>query len=177
VTTVSVTVAAIYYTMTLKTTQRNMKNTLETRQAQLFMNIYKATYSKEWCDANGTVFRTEFKNHADWVNMRGDDQKTRAFSIIADWLEGIGVLVREKLVDIRLVSELNSGFIKWWWETYRQGIMDVREKSSFPRFMIEAEYLYNRVMDYAVAHPELRIATPQNWALGADKLEYPEANA
>jgi len=32
-------VAAIYYMMTLRTTQRNMKMNLETRQAQLLMSI------------------------------------------------------------------------------------------------------------------------------------------
>jgi transcription antitermination factor NusG len=37
VTAASVTVAAIYYVLTLRTNQRNIKANLETRQTQLFM--------------------------------------------------------------------------------------------------------------------------------------------
>ncbi len=40
VATASVTLAATYYMLTLRATQRSMKNTLETRQVQMFMNIY-----------------------------------------------------------------------------------------------------------------------------------------
>ena len=41
-------VAAIYYVMTLRVTQRSMKNTLETRQIQMFMNIYSQFWGREF---------------------------------------------------------------------------------------------------------------------------------
>jgi hypothetical protein len=40
VTAASVSVAAIYYIFTLRTNQKNLKMNLETRQAQLFMQMY-----------------------------------------------------------------------------------------------------------------------------------------
>jgi hypothetical protein len=48
VTAASVTVAVIYYSLTLRTNQRNIKTTLETRQAQLFMEVYKTNESKDF---------------------------------------------------------------------------------------------------------------------------------
>jgi hypothetical protein len=48
VTAAGVTVTAVYYIMTLRVQQRNMKTNIETRQAQLFMSTFQSTYSKEW---------------------------------------------------------------------------------------------------------------------------------
>ena len=45
---ISLTVAAAYYTFTLRNTRRNQELTLETRQTQLFMDIYKTWASKEF---------------------------------------------------------------------------------------------------------------------------------
>ncbi|MGD0805827.1 MAG: hypothetical protein ABSA11_17330 [Candidatus Bathyarchaeia archaeon] len=169
VTAASVTVAAVYYVLTLRTNQRNIKTTLETRQAQLFMNIYNTTYSKDWANVTDVIFTINMKNYQDWANLRKDKEKWLAMSMVGQWLEGIGVLVREGLVNVRMVSELNSGLIKWYWEAFGDGFIDVREKTSFPRFMIETQYLYDRVMDYAVAHPELKIETPRGWEVGFSK--------
>jgi hypothetical protein len=48
VTASSVTVAAVYYMFTLRTNQRNYKATLETRQAQLFMQLFDRWTSSEF---------------------------------------------------------------------------------------------------------------------------------
>lgn len=84
----------------------------------------------------------------------------KAWTMVASYLEGIGVLVRENLVDIRLVSELSSGFIQWYWERFRPGILRCREELNFPRYLIEAEYLAKRVRDFGIEHPELGIVSP-----------------
>jgi hypothetical protein len=56
VTAASVSVAAIYYIMTLRTQQANMKTTLETRQAQLLMQIYNRVsnrdFARDWAEIN-----------------------------------------------------------------------------------------------------------------------------
>lgn len=56
VTAASVTVAAIYYIFTLRTNQKNLKANLDTRQAQLFMDLNKYTSSPEWLKANRVVY-------------------------------------------------------------------------------------------------------------------------
>jgi hypothetical protein len=84
----------------------------------------------------------------------------KAWTMVASYLEGIGVLVWENLVDIRLVSELSSGFIQWYWERFGPGILRCREELNFPRYLIEAEYLAKRVRDFGIEHPELGIVSP-----------------
>jgi hypothetical protein len=59
VTAASVTVAAIYYMFTLRTNQRNYKATLDTRQAQLFMQLFDRFSGSEFALNYGKV-RYEF---------------------------------------------------------------------------------------------------------------------
>lgn len=94
----------------------------------------------------------------DWNRLKEDRE---IFSVLAwyfSYYEGIGVLIREGLLDIGLVAKLSSGNIIWFWEKYRSGIYDIRDKMNWVRFAIEVEYLYERIVDYAKKHPELEIA-------------------
>jgi hypothetical protein len=76
------------------------------------------------------------------------------------YYKGIGVLVREGLIDIGFVSKLMSGGIISFWEKNRASFIDFREKFNWPRAAIEGEYLYNRVIEYGEEHPELKIKSP-----------------
>jgi hypothetical protein len=152
-------VAAIYYVYNMRISQKNMKANLDTRQAQLYMQLYLNSLSKDFMDANFRITRMEMKTVEDYKNMLNDPDKFRDFFTYGMWLEGAGVLVREGLIDIRAVSLLSSGGIIWWWEYFGEMILKVRESLGFPRFMIEAEYLAQRVNEYGVNHPELRIAS------------------
>jgi hypothetical protein len=82
-----------------------------------------------------------------------------SFYYVGIYLEGMGVLVRENLVDIRLVSELTSGYILQWWKQFGPGVK-CREAWKFPRYCIEIEYLAKRIAQYAKEHPELGIVAP-----------------
>ena len=160
-------VAAIFYILNLRISQRNQElmlkaqqQTLETRQAQMFMSIYQTDYSNDFLEALHRVMEMELKDVDDWKKMRRDKEMYKAWTMVASYLEGIGVLVRENLVDIRLVSEMSSGFIQWYWERFGPGILRCREELNFPRYLIEAEYLAERVKDFGREHPELGIVSP-----------------
>ncbi len=157
VTAASVTVAAIYYVMTLRSQQSNMKTNIETRQAQLFMSTFQSTYSKDWQRAQRKVYRLQLTEVSDFDKIDEDEDLSEAFYIIASYLEGIGVLVRENLIDIRIVSELISGIILRWWALFGPGVIKCREAWGFPRYCIEIEYLAERVTQYGKEHPELGI--------------------
>ena len=51
-------IAAIYYVVNMKATQRNMKNTLETRQAQIFMQLYALYDNREFFEDYGNICNT-----------------------------------------------------------------------------------------------------------------------
>ncbi|MGD0805667.1 MAG: hypothetical protein ABSA11_16520 [Candidatus Bathyarchaeia archaeon] len=116
--------------------QETRDRELETRGAQLFMEIYRDSYSFELMNAQNTVFKMNLKDIDDYDELMNDLEKNDAFLTVAMWLEGMGVLVREGLINIRLVSELSSGYIQWWWTTFGDYVRNVREARGFPRFGI-----------------------------------------
>jgi hypothetical protein len=61
--------AAVYYVINLRAQQSNMKTTLETRQAQLFMGVYQTYVAKELhrdieivLNAQSMILRTGYLN-------------------------------------------------------------------------------------------------------------------
>lgn len=157
----SIGLAAIYYMMTLRNAQRSQQLQLETRQAQLFMDIYIHLATEEASKADYDLFHLEFRDVDDWNEIIGDKEKYTAWNIYATYFEGVGLLVRKQLLDIDTVARLMSGGVTSWWDKYEAGIKACREHYGWPRFMIEAEYLYQKVIEYGRDHPELNIAAPQ----------------
>jgi hypothetical protein len=147
-------VAAAYYIIALRSSGK-------TRQAQLFMQVYNMINSREMCEADYDLMHLDLKDIADWNELLKDKEKYVSWTQWGNLHEGMGVLVRENLVDIRLVAQLLSGPIIWYWEKYEPFIMEFRKELNFPRAMIEMEYLYNRLMKYATEHPDLQIKPPK----------------
>jgi hypothetical protein len=168
-------VAAIFYVLNLRISQKNQEltlktqelalksqdQTLETRQAQLFMGIYETYYSNDFRESDYELFNIEMKNIGDWNRLLKDRRRWAAFWQETLYFTGIGVLVRQNLIDIRLVTLLLSESVFWYWEKYRDGIMECRKAVDYPRLGIEVEYLYNRISDYAREHPQLGVTAPK----------------
>ena len=70
--------------------------------------------------------------------------------------EGVGVMVRENLIDIRLVALTASGDIMILWEKLFPLIEGLREHNNWPRFSVEYEYLYNEIKRFMEEHAELK---------------------
>ena len=150
-------VAAAYYVLNMRATQRNMKTNLDTRQAQLFMQIYgkwdEEGFSSHWFDFYGTVW-TDYSKFKEEILQNLD--KRKSLSVLVRFFEGLGVLVKENLLDIRMVSLTMAGDTRIFWEQYKPIIGEWRRDWKYPRIMSETEYLYDELMRYMDAHPELR---------------------
>ena len=75
---------------------------LETRQAQLFMQIYSELYDVElvstWTEMANAMHK--LSGYDEWYQKFDLDPKGKAkFNSMAIYLEGIGVLVKRKLID------------------------------------------------------------------------------
>ena len=96
--------AALYYMMTLRITQRNMKTTLETRQAQLFMDVYDKFSSKEFTDNMDKLLIHEapkYGSYEEFLEKYGYEKNPQYFSSLMRMgmtLEGVGVLVKRGLI-------------------------------------------------------------------------------
>jgi len=142
-------VAAIYYIV-------NMRTTLQTRQAQLFMQLYD-----RWTFDIADKFWDFLDDDISTAEELFDRQKTdkefrRRTAILSRYHEGVGVLVRFGLLDIRYIAYLASWPTRMYWEKLKPIIEDIRRLQNAPRSDSESEYLYNELMKYLEKHSELK---------------------
>jgi uncharacterized Zn finger protein len=173
--TVGILVGIVYYLTIMRNQQRTrelalksqeltrkaQEQALETRQAQLFMPIYSKFYEKEFMKDFGNVVRNwEWDDYDDFYEKYGVEKNPEAWSsFIAtmDYFEGIGVLVKRKLIEASLIDDLISGLVMMYWEKSESYIRESRLRRNYPQFAEFFEYLYNEVKAIAVQqHPELK---------------------
>jgi hypothetical protein len=151
---ISVPVGVFYHIMTLRNQSR-------TREAQLFMNIYNQSFSSPpYQKAVAKLVNTPWKSYGEFVKRyhggeEYDEEFTVAYDLIGGFFEGVGVLVRDKLLDIRYVALLMSGQTRMFWNMNKPYIKRLRVDWNAPRFWSETEYLYDELIKYIEKHPEL----------------------
>ena len=150
VTAASVSIAAIYYTISLH-------NQNETRQAQLFMQLYSQI------STNKELFRHimehmivwEYKDFDDfegkWGLKTNPDENTY-WHLDANFLEGVGILVNRGLVSVSLVESWMGFWVIGHWEKFSPYIREFRVRYNDPRLFIENERLYSKVKEYRLKH-------------------------
>jgi len=158
---IGVCAAAIYYMMVLREQRRSTKLTLETRQAQLFMQMYTTFTSYEFKSKwNDIMHLWEWKSLEDFNSKYGyvssNSEEFSKLDFVATFFEGIGVLVKRGLIDVTLVDDLMSGHVVSSWERFEPPIMEWREKMNWPQLLEWWEYLYHEVKGIMEKqHPEL----------------------
>jgi hypothetical protein len=145
-----------YYVLNVRNSQRIQKMTLETRQAQLFMQIYN-----RWADREMTKMEYEFQewqwnDYDDYVRKYESDVNSLSLrTTIGKYYEGIGVLVKRGLVDPTFVDDLMSTGILRYWEKFEPIVRETRARSDWPQRAEYQEYLYNQIKKVAESqHPE-----------------------
>ena len=143
-----------------KKEQETRDRELETREAQLFNSIYQYYISETMQNALLTLEQVELNNVDDWKALYREREKIKTVSICIDYWDGVGVYVRENLIDVRFVALLMGGTVISFWERFGGGIKDVRREYNFPRVALEVEYLYGRLKVFMGEHPELQFTSP-----------------
>lgn len=153
----SISLAAFYYISTLRNTQKTQQLQLETRQAQLFMQMYGRWSDAAFHDAATDIRSTSWVDFPDFKSrILENPEKYKSLGTMIRFYEGIGVLVKERLIDIRFVSLLMAGDIRQFWEEIGPIIEPWRMAWNYPRLASETEYLSNSIIKYMDEHPELK---------------------
>ena len=162
VTAVSVTVAAIYYIFTLRINMKTQElalkaqqQTLETRQAQMFMNIYDKSSSKEIQSSLKKIVTSDFSTWEEYQKLYNEPEFNEAWDTLRSFYEGVGVLVKEGLLNVRMMALLMCGMTRLYFEKVKPIVYEGRKVMGFNRWFSETEYLYDELMKYLVDHPEL----------------------
>ena len=148
---VSIGVAALYYTLTLRNTQRAQQLQLETRQAQLFMQAYsrftEKEFQKSWFEM---VSQWEWDDYDDFMAKYGpktNSEDASKWGSVLAYFEGLGVFVEQGLIDIELVSRLGSTNIINCWEKFGPVFEEYTRRTGNPYAYDYLEWLYNELKD------------------------------
>jgi hypothetical protein len=149
VTATSVVIGIIYYIFTARAT-------IQTRQAQLFMELYSKWQDKGFNKSKLFVMTYPIKSYEDYEGIFRDEEKGTTFRVVGTFLEGLGVLVKRGLVEKGFVDDMMSGDIIGFWEKYGDAVREERRRMNYPQALEWAEYLYNEVKPLSLRqHPEL----------------------
>jgi len=169
--TVGLLVGIFYYITIMRNTQKTRELTLESqelarkaqeqateaRQAQLCMQLVNGWSQPHLMEARAFYQNMEATGYDEYVDLWTNPETKMQMRQWGSYCEGIGVLVREEYIDIKIVAGLMGGVVKGDWEKIREHTYKMREILGFPRLWIEWEYLYNALMKYAEENPERSI--------------------
>jgi len=121
-----------------------------TRQARLFMDIYDHFYDtefhKRWMEAVYVIQNADlFDSEGLPKFLTGDIGTYVEITSLCSFFEGVGLLIKKKLIDIDLVAELMSTPIFLVWEKVEKFVKKIRVILGRPQIYEWFEYLYNEI--------------------------------
>ena len=152
---ISVPVGVFYHIMTLNNTRKNQALTLETRQAQLLMNIMNTFNSNELRKQWHLVESSTWDNYDEFHEKyhKGTEELTAVVRHFT-FFESIGSLVDKNLLDVEMINGALAMGIVITWRKYEDIILEDRDRFRSPTLWGSFESLYiklsNRV-EFAVA--------------------------
>ena len=141
---IGIIVAIIYYTLTLRNTNKTQQLQLETRQAQLFMQIYNRLTYTDFTEKWNEVLNYEWTDHDDFINKYGqknNPKKNAEIMSLNNFFHGLGVLVAMGRIDIDLLG-MHLGYrTVEVWDKLKSIILERREREGRPYLGIYFEFL------------------------------------
>jgi hypothetical protein len=122
---------------------------LETRQASLFMQLYNKWSDPEFAKHYGIARYKYTQGMLELLPKMIDPYDPDIhipFHSLGQFFEGMGMLVKKKLIDIEYVDELLSYRIVWWWERTKPVYERERKLMNNPDLYSNIEYLYNEII-------------------------------
>ena len=136
----------------------NIRNQRETRQAQLFMNLYDTRRNSEFQKQYTNLCNRTWTNPEEWNQKYGPITNPDASSemqSVMEFYNGAGVLLKRGLINIEVANDLLYGSTKRIWEQFEPSIRYIRTQTTWnPDTWIFFEYLYLELMKYHETHQE-----------------------
>jgi hypothetical protein len=125
----------------------DMRHGFLERQTDLIMRLHSQVVSKEFMDAYQKVTNLKFNDYDDFEKKYGplsaEGPEQTAIMMCAMFMEGIGVLLHRKLVDVEVIGELFP--VEEGWRKLEPILIGSRKKSGNPESWQWFEYLYNEI--------------------------------
>jgi hypothetical protein len=137
VTTVSIAIGVIF-------TLLELRHLAKTRRTEIIMKIYDRFSSREMVEAMNKVGSAKFESLDDYRKKYGFTEITE----VAVLFEGLGVLLEQNLIDIKMVDRLFGPTVNLLWETVKPVLYAMRKGLNEPFFFSHFEYLIKELNTY-----------------------------
>lgn len=115
------------------------------------MRIYQEFGRKEWIDNVMKVGAAKFVSLEDYSARYGLTPVLQ----VAMLFDGVGVLLEEDLIDLRLVNSLFGSSVSPLWQMVRPIVYAIRASGAQPTMFSHFESLYHRLSGYRADHPNV----------------------
>jgi len=134
-------VAAMYYVW-------QIRHQTKLRHTDLIVRLFSTYMTDEFRDALAKVWNLRFKDYEEYEKKYGfmwssEGPVPKAVSKVNIFFNGVGVLVKRKLVDIELADHMLA--VSLTWEKVKPIIEGARKQQNMPTYFGDFEYLYNEV--------------------------------
>jgi hypothetical protein len=137
VTTVSIVIGVVF-------TLLELRHLAKTRRTEIIMKIYDRFSGREMVEAMNKVGSAKFESLDDYRKNYGFTKITE----IAVLFEGLGVLLEQNLIDIKMVDRLFGPTLNALWERVQPVLYAMRKGLNEPFFFSHFEYLINELSAY-----------------------------
>lgn len=141
VTTLSIVIGVVF-------TVLEIRHLAKTRKTEVIMKIYERFGTREIVEAINRVGNAKFENIADYNKKYGFTDVI----LIAELFEGIGVLLEQNLIDMKMVDKLFGPSLNLLWVRMEPVLYAMREGLKEPFFFSHFEYLINRLNSYRASN-------------------------
>lgn len=133
-------VAAIYYIL-------QIRHQAKTRQTEtiITLNPWSRMTGEELREAIDKVGTIKYENVDDYIAKYGEKPEDKMLIRLADYFEGIGILLHRKLVDVNATYDLWGPVIIELWEKVKPVIEEMRKRFNEPTYYTFYEYLYKEM--------------------------------
>ena len=140
----SVVAGVIYYSFQIRHQNLQIQQQTKMRQTDLIMRLYSQFDSLEFQKMWREVIGSEAKDYDDYLKKYSGAE----WNAVGLFFEGIGILLKRKLIDVELVDDMFTTPIKWTWEKMKNMTLEIRKVRNQPEILEWFEYLYNEMQRF-----------------------------
>jgi len=138
-------VAAVYYVY-------NLRNTRKTHELQVLMQVFDRFNNKDFWNELYEMMKREWESIEDYEKKYSG----AGGNVVFPTLEGLGVLLKRRLIDESVPWDLFGNYIFLFWDKYVPIIQERRRIIGLD-YCIWTEHLVEEVRRYAAEHPESQV--------------------
>jgi hypothetical protein len=151
---IGIIISILYYTSVLQNANKTRELQLkaqqhaeDTRQTQLFMNVYNRFQDPDFTKMWINLMQREWNNIDDYgAKYTGLDIELLS---VQTYFEGIGVLLMKEMIDPGFVYELMPTMVNSLWAKYEPIVLWARENMNYPQYWRPIEYLKDKMSEEA----------------------------